>query len=99
LGHEWPTAGWAGVAPHKREKKRKKNKTSKSRTKKQKRLFDEITETLRQARVLAAKTALPKSSRKAENYPTNSSSEGILTFPSSGHLSSTNLASASISYD
>jgi hypothetical protein len=44
------------VAPHKKKKKF----TSKPRTKKQKRLFDEITETLRRARVLAAKTALPK---------------------------------------
>jgi hypothetical protein len=47
------------VAPY---KKKKLYFTSKSRTnlKKQKRLFDEITETLRRARVLPAKTALPK---------------------------------------
>jgi hypothetical protein len=47
VGWEWPLT--------KGERKRKN--TSKLRTKKQKRLFDEITETLRRARVLAAKMA------------------------------------------
>jgi hypothetical protein len=48
VGWDWPFA------------KRKKKFTSKPRTKKQKMLFDKITETLRQARVLPVKTALPK---------------------------------------
>jgi len=56
LGHERPTTGWVGVAPYK--KKKKKDFTSKP--KKQKRLFDEITKTLWQARVLPVKMALPK---------------------------------------
>jgi hypothetical protein len=39
------------------QKEKKLHFTSKPRTKKQKRLFDEITETLQQARVLLAKMA------------------------------------------
>src|ERR1700733_11804698 len=57
VGWEWPLT------------KRRRKFTSKPRTKKQKRVFDEITETLRRARVLAAKTALPKSAVLSEFEP------------------------------